>query len=554
MAEPVTDPGRVSGRTRLGGVASAALLIAAVTVAARVVGFGRLLVFSKTVGDGCLGSVYTTANAVPNVVFEVVAGGALAGAVVPLLAAPLARGERAEAGRVASALLTWVLTLLVPVTLLGLLVARPAIDVLLSAQLLDACPAAAATGTRMLQLFLPQVPFYGLAVVLAGLLQAGRRFLAPALAPLLSSVVVATTYLVFAFAVPSTPAAPAGDARSGLPPGTTLLAVGTTVGVLVLALAMVPAAARVGLRLRPTWRFPPGAARRAGSLAAAGAAGLVAQQLATLVVTRLANAQGGEGAVVRYGYAWTVYLLPYAVLAIPIATSAFPTLAADRRDGVFPARVAESSRAVVVASAVGASLLAATAPAVAAVFVLGRAGSGQVADLAGGLVAFAPGLLGFGLVAHLGRALYAADAGRAAAAATVTGWVVAVVADLGLLAVVPAERTVTALGAGNSVGMLVAGALLVSASRARLGAASVTGLAGGTVRAGAAAVVAAVAGLLLALALPTGSVWAALGTGVVVAAFTAVLVLGGLLLLDRTATRALLARLRGRSPNREALR
>lgn len=68
------------------GIFGAAAAIALITVVARTVGFLRTVVLGQTLGADCLGSAYTTANAVPNVVFEVVAGGALAGAVVPLIA------------------------------------------------------------------------------------------------------------------------------------------------------------------------------------------------------------------------------------------------------------------------------------------------------------------------------------------------------------------------------------------------------------------------------------------------------------------------------------
>ena len=101
------------------GVAGAALLIAAITALARAVGFGRYLVQAQTLGNGCLNSAYSTANFVPNVVFELVAGGALAGMVVPILAGGAADpARRAETGRTASALLTWVTLILLPLTLL----------------------------------------------------------------------------------------------------------------------------------------------------------------------------------------------------------------------------------------------------------------------------------------------------------------------------------------------------------------------------------------------------------------------------------------------------
>src|SRR3954452_7825283 len=94
------------------GVASAALLVAGVTVIARVVGFGRVLVFAHTVGPSCLGDTYYTANTVPNIVFDIVVGGALSSLAVPILARPVEAGDSQSADRIASALLSWVLLLL----------------------------------------------------------------------------------------------------------------------------------------------------------------------------------------------------------------------------------------------------------------------------------------------------------------------------------------------------------------------------------------------------------------------------------------------------------
>ena len=159
--------------------------IALVTVASRAVGSVRVAVLSRTLGTSCVGDVYTAVNAVPNVVFEVVAGGALAALVVPVLAGPVAAGDRVTASRTASALLTWTVAALVPVTLAGLLAAPLLVRLLLGDD--PACEGAVEVGTRMLVVLLPQVVLYGVAVVATGVLQAHRRFLGPALAPLLSS-------------------------------------------------------------------------------------------------------------------------------------------------------------------------------------------------------------------------------------------------------------------------------------------------------------------------------------------------------------------------------
>ncbi len=535
--------------SRLGrGLAAAALLIGAVTVLARVLGFGRWLVFSRTVEAECLRDAYNTANMVPNIVFEIVAGGALAGAVVPLLAGPLARGARDEAGRTLSALLCWTLLVLVPVAAVGMLAAPPA-----AAALLDRLGAGGGCGTeygtvvgRMLLVFLPQVPLYGVAVVLSAALQADRRFLAPATAPLLSSVVVIGAYLSFAAVVP-------GDGDLGsLPPGPELvLSLGTTAGVLVLAAALIPALRRAGLPLRPTLALPPAVAARARALALAGLATVVAQQVATLTVLLLANSRyGARGAITVYNYTWAVYLLPYAVLAVPIATSAFTALAAQidagDRDG-YAATVAATTRAVLLVSWAGAAVLAAVAVPVARLFLAATDSTYPPSAMAYALVAFAAGLVGFGLIAHLGRALYAAGAGRAAARAIVAGWAGVVVADLILVIALPPRLTVAAFGWANTAGMLLAGGLLLAAARRAAGAGALAGVGRAAAAGLAGAVAAAGVGTLVARAFgpvgpyPSAAVAAVAGTVAVVVFAGIVLLVDGAdmrLILKRRFSRA----------------
>jgi putative peptidoglycan lipid II flippase len=77
---------RGAAAARPSSIARAALLVAVVTGLARLVGFARAVVFARAVGPSCLGDTYFTANAIPNILFDVVAGGALASLAVPLLA------------------------------------------------------------------------------------------------------------------------------------------------------------------------------------------------------------------------------------------------------------------------------------------------------------------------------------------------------------------------------------------------------------------------------------------------------------------------------------
>ncbi len=266
-----------------------------------------------------------------------------------------------------------------------------------------------------------------------------------------------------------------------------------------------------------------------GALALAGVAALLAQQAAVVAVLALATRVGGTGALNAYQYAQAVYLLPYAVLAVPLATAAFPRLARQAADGDsagFARTTARTTRGVLAASALGAAALAAAAPAVQRLFErLDAVGGPALAALGPAVTALAPGLLGWALVAHLGRALNALHRGRAAAVATVVGWLAVVAASLlavGLSGPDGPGATVVGLSAGNSVGMVVAGVLLVVAVRRAAGRDAVAGVGATLVRAGGGAVVAAAAGRLAADAVLrgvpglAGAVLAGLAAGVVV--------------------------------------
>jgi putative peptidoglycan lipid II flippase len=382
--------------------------------------------------------------------------------------------------------------ILVPVSVALAALSGPVAGLLIPAQV-PGCSHATliATATRMLAVFAPQILLYGLAVVLFGILQAYRRFTAPAVAPVLSSIVVIAAYLVF---VPL-----GGDHVQHLAGLSTaaelMLSVGTTAGVAALALTALVPVWRLGLRVRPALRFPPGVARRAVALAAAGLAALTAQDISVLVVTRLANGQGGSGAVVLYGYGWQIFTAAYAVLAVPIAISAFPVLSARRGPGFdgteFDATAAGAARAVLLASGAGAALLAGAAVPVARVFA--SAGS-QVTPLAVALAAFAPGLLGYGLAACQTRVLLADGRNRTAAVIMSAGWLLVIAADVAAVLLVPARWVVPVLAGGNTLGLVVAGlAGLIAVRRAR-GPAAVAG----TARAGLAALAGAVAGAVSA--------------------------------------------------------
>ena len=518
-------------RTVAKGIGAAAALIAVLTLLARLAGFGRNLVFARTVGTTCIGDTYVAANTVPNIIFEIVAGGALASLVVPMLSGAIASGDHERARRTASSLLTWTVIILVPISGLLALLARPLAEALLSG---SSCSGAVELGTRMLLIFAPQVVLYGVGIVLTGILQAHGRFAGPAVAPLLSSVVVAVAYLLYRLS------AGVPDSVDDLASGSELiLSLGTTIGVVVLALVLLIPLRSTGLRLRPSVGFPAGVAPRVRRLAAAGIATLAAQQIAVVVAIRLANDGAPEGTQVLYLLAMTVFLLPWGAVAVPLAISAFPRLSASAERGdedSYRKTLAPTAAAVLIGCLLGSAAMIAVAEPAARIFVQGTGvpdADLTVTRLSDTIVAFAPGLAGYGLVALLTRALYARGLWKEPTLAVVGGWLLTVAASIGLAAALPETARGVALAAGHSTGVLVAGLALIVMTVRSAGRESLGGLA----RIGAAAVVA----VILASSAGRGlaEVW---DSGGVILAVVQVLSAGVVVLLIAAAVMMVLAR------------
>lgn len=447
-------------------LAGAAALISVLTILARLAGFGRTTVFFYTVGDDSLADVYLATNLVPNIVFELAAGGALASLVVPLLAGAVAAGDRRRVDRVVSALLTWVIVLTVPLAVLVFLISGPITG------LFDIAPEHHEVAARMLRVFAPQLPLYGVGIVLTGVLQAHHRFAWPVIAPLLSSVVVMTAYLTYA-GIDGARSDFAGLSRAG----ELTLSVGTTLGVVALSLCLLIPVSRLRLRLRPSLRFPGGEGRQAVRLGWAGAITVGAQQVVAALIVVFAARQ-----MAPYSGAQTLFLLPWAVLAVPLATAVYPRLSAAAAEGDetgYAAALSTTARSVVLLAGLGTAALAGLAIPMTRLM--------EVPDAVPGVVGFAPGLLGYALFALLSRALYARGATVAAAVASAVGWLTAGAAVIVATAVADGPREVYGLGLANAVGMSVTGSLLVLAVRRHAGRAALAGLG----RAGVAAVVAA---------------------------------------------------------------
>jgi putative peptidoglycan lipid II flippase len=523
------------------GIARGAAIVAGLTLLSRVFGLIRTLVFSQTVGAGCLGSAYVTASQVPNLVYELVLGGALTSAMVPVLARSAERAavdpaEKARVGHITSALLTWSVVILVPVSLVIGAAARPVASLLNPVNASAHCVHAqvVTTTSNMLAVFSPQIVLYGISVVLYGLLQAYRRFIGPSVGPALSSLVVIAACLAFV---------PLGQGRplSELPLSAELvLSAGATLGIAALVVAGAVPTRRLHLRLRPALRFPPGVARRASGLALVGVIELIIIDVATVVSITLANGRGSTGAIVILNYASQVFNSVSAVLAISVVISAFPVLSA-REGPDFDRTCAGSTRAVLLLSWLGTAVIAAIA--VPAARVLAREPD-QVPQLIEAFALFAPGIAGAAVITNLSRVMFAIGRLKIAAAGLAGSWLVVIAADVVLAELAPARLVVAALALGNTIGQTVVAIPMLIAARRICGPDAVRGVGHATLAGLAAGAVSAGVGVAVSLAVPAGHKLIAVVVAVV-AASCAVIAFGVVAyLLDRGDLKTVLARLR----------
>ncbi|MGV9184801.1 murein biosynthesis integral membrane protein MurJ [Arcanobacterium canis] len=449
----------------LASVVGAAGVIALLTLASRLMGLVRKLAQSWALSDGIVATAYDTSNTIPNVLFEVAAGGALAGAVIPLISGFLAKRMKNEVETTVSALLTWVLVIGTPIAVIVALLADPISAVVLGS---GASSSAHEVATSLLRVFALQVPIYGVSVVTTGVLQAHGRFVLPALSPLLSSIIVTLTFVVYG----------ATSSLGSVPSAThlALLAWGTTAGVIIFSLPQLIPVTRL-VKIRPTLHFPPGVARRTVRLAGAGLAALTAQQIAIIAIMMATNSLGGVGAYAAYNYAYSIYMVPYAVLAVPIATAVFPRISAAVSKGDWELShllVARSTRLVVAAGLIAGALLVALSRPAAVVISVGR----LIPGIEQAMVAMGISLVGFSLLYHGARVLYALDAGGKVVRANSVAWLGVVVCLAGgwLIGVSGRVPTLILVGTAMSIGMCVGAFAQLRAIRAQAGPESIAGV------------------------------------------------------------------------------
>jgi putative peptidoglycan lipid II flippase len=367
------------------------VLVATGTLFSRLTGLLRVLVLGWALipvldgkADGALSDAYNLANTTPNIIYELLLGGVISATLVPAFTHCFAEDDRDAIDAItgtalaALALLATVATLAAPLIVGAYTIFNQGDN--------DHYRSVA---TSLAFFFLPQIFFYGATAVFSAQLNARRRFFAAAWAPALANVVIMAGLIgarVFNGAVLSL------DDASGSRPIRVILGLGETLGVAAMALTLLPALRRAGIRLQPRIALHHPAVREVLHLGSWTVGYVVANQIALAVVTVLAQRE--TGGLTTYLTMFIFQQLPHGLLAVTIMTTFMPDLSramVDHDVRSFRITLRQGIRAVM-------GLLAPTA---IAMFVLAEPITNlapRFADLpnaAGVLRGFAAGLLGF---------------------------------------------------------------------------------------------------------------------------------------------------------------
>jgi putative peptidoglycan lipid II flippase len=426
------------------------------TALSRSIGFLRVLAIAAILGTTYLGNAFTSSNYVSNVLFELLAAGALSAVLVPTMVEILDRGDESEAEHVAGALLGRALLVLGIVTVLGV-VAAPWIADVLTAGVDDARIAQEQQelATFLLRFFVPQVLLYAFGTVSIAVMYAKRKLVVPSLAPIANTVVIVTGLLVF-------------RALAGPDPGLDLttteklvLALSGTLGVAALVAVPGIGLRRTGFRLRPRLTRHDEAVSRLMRLS--GWAILFHAQIGLLLGAAIILGNSVKGGTVAYQVDWVFFLAPYSVLALPILTAILPDLTrdggAERFDGYARSlRWAIGSIAMLVLP-VTAVMMALAKPGMKVV-AFGEAAHEGVGLLAAGMAALALGLLPYCLFQMLARAYYTLGNSRRPALTALSAAVVGVVFMLVVAPFTSGTARVAVLGLGHTVAYLTGSVVL----------------------------------------------------------------------------------------------
>jgi len=436
-----------------------ALIVAAGFTVSKFTGVLDDFIVGRVFGAGRELDAYYAAFKLPDLLFTLIAGGAMAAAFMPVFSGYLASGDRAGAWKLASSTLNLAFLVTLAVAAVAALIAPWLVRKFLAPgfepdqQFLTA---------SLMRLVLVQTAVFSVSGIVMSALQAHQHFLLPALAPVMynlgiigGAVFLTRPFTLSAFGVPI-------HIQPIKELGVYGLAAGVVIGALMHLLIQVPGLMRFGARWSPYFLLSDPGLRRVLVLLGPRILGLGVVQLNAVILTNLAS-RLSEGSLTSLEFAWRLMQMPETIVATAIGTAVFPTLselAAQHRRVELRAMMRK---------ALGAILLV-NVPATIGLILLARPlsgfafGSQNAAAVAYALQFYALGLAGHSALEVAARTFYAQQDTRTPLMVAAGSMLVAVTASLVLMR----PLSYGGLALGNAIGFTVEAGVLVWLMEKRL--------------------------------------------------------------------------------------
>ncbi|MFD5160930.1 murein biosynthesis integral membrane protein MurJ [Streptomyces hawaiiensis] len=453
-----------------GGLARSSLLMAVGTVVSRATGLIRQVLQAAALGTGLLASTYNTANTVPTSLYTLLIGGALNAVLVPQLVR--AKATQPDGGRAYEQRLVTLVVCVLGVGTAMAVWAAPQIVGLYMRDTADSHEAFELTVT-FARFLLPQIFFYGLFSIYGQVLNAREKFGAMMWTPVLNNIVLIGMFAAYLglMTVPDRVEDITTDQVQ-------LLGIGTTAGIALQAVALIPFARAAGFRFRPRFDWRGTGLGKSVHAAKWTLLFVLANQVALTVVTNYANAadqelpQAGAG-YSAYTYAQTIWMLPQSIVTVSLVTALLPRMSRAVAEGRIPDLRADLSRVLRVSGVVivpAAFLFLALGPQISSLlFAHGAADAASARPLGYMLQAFGLGLIPFSAQYLLLRGFYAFEDTRTPffMAAWIAGVNIALATACHLL--LPARWAVVGMAGAYTLSYVAGLALTAHLLRRRLG-------------------------------------------------------------------------------------
>ncbi|MER5306958.1 murein biosynthesis integral membrane protein MurJ [Streptomyces sp. NPDC002773] len=330
--DPMPAPApKKSGRAS--GLLKSSAVMAAGTLVSRLTGFVRSLVITGALGAALLGDTFTIAYTLPTMIYILTVGGGLNSVFVPQLVRSMKNDE--DGGEAyANRLLTLVMVALGAIVVLAVF-AAPLLIRLMSNTIADDA-AANSVAVTFARYCLPTIFFMGVHVVMGQILNARGKFGAMMWTPVLNNIVMIVTFGLFIW-VYGTSAESHMGVQTIPDDGIRLLGIGTLLGLVVQALAMIPYLRETGFRFRPRFDWKGHGLGKTVKLAKWTVLFVLANQAGVLVVTQLATAAGAESGkngagFLAYSNAQLIWGMPQAIITVSVMAALLPRISRAAHD------------------------------------------------------------------------------------------------------------------------------------------------------------------------------------------------------------------------------